>query len=168
MADFTALIIAGIAALWDIRTGRIPNLITMPALVFGIIINIYYSGLAGLGMSMSGLAAGFLLLIILYVMGAMGAGDVKLLAAIGALVGPMAVLYVFLYTAAAGGLIALGLLFIRRQWKDVLFNMFLSIQSLSVNSLLHGQRQKLPASSGIKFPYGIAIFIGTAAEFILR
>lgn len=91
----------------DTRHSRIPNLATVPLALFGLAFNTWQGGLQGLGMAVMGLLLGLGLLMIPHVMGGMGAGDVKAMAALGAVVGPGAIFQVFLYTALFGGLFSL-------------------------------------------------------------
>lgn len=158
------LIIVGTATLWDISTRRIPNFVTLPAIVLGLIFNTYYSGLTGLGDALIGLVVGILLLLIPFTLGGMGAGDVKILAAIGALNGTSVVFHTFLYSAIAGGVVALVVALLRKQLFPVLSNIFWALHNL----FTRGKGQPLmPVTSGIRFPYGIAIFIGTITTYWL-
>ena len=97
----------GAGAFIDLRTRRVPNLITMPLAVLGLAAAA--SGISGLTMSASllGLLLGLTLMLPGYVFGATGAGDVKLLAAAGAWLGPLHIGIAFLYTALVGGVLAL-------------------------------------------------------------
>lgn len=92
----------------DYRTQKIPNKITVPAIVAGVVLSTVYYGFSGLKTSLIGFLVGFLIFLIPFIMGGMGAGDVKLMAAIGAVMGVKFVLWTFVYTAIVGGLIAIG------------------------------------------------------------
>ncbi|MHB9095461.1 MAG: A24 family peptidase [Eubacteriales bacterium] len=158
------LTIVGLAALCDIGTKRIPNLITLPAVVLGLIINTYYSGVTGLGGALAGTLAGISLLIIPFALQGIGAGDVKLLAAVGALNGFQFTLYTFIYSAIAGGIIALSLTLIYGRLNVVLVNVITLYRNIFAR--VFGRRPAeslLPASSNIRFSFGSAIFIGTVA-----
>lgn len=108
--DFAALVAAftALAAVLDYRTQKIPNWLTVPAAILGLV----YSGLAphGIGVlwSLAGFAVGFSLLLLPWLLGGGGMGDVKLLAALGSWLGPMGILMAFSVGAilAAGGMIA--------------------------------------------------------------
>ena len=95
-------------ALWisyeDLRTRKIPNYLTFGAALAGLAYNLAVSGWGGLGDGLLGLLLGLAFLILPYLMGGMGAGDVKALAALGAWLGPAGTLYLFCYMAIAGGL----------------------------------------------------------------
>lgn len=98
---------AGGGALIDLRTRRVPNALTLALAASGVSGAIF--GLTGLTLaaSLSGLVLGLALMLPGHILGATGAGDVKLFAAIGALVGPVTISIAFLYTVVAGGAIAL-------------------------------------------------------------
>ena len=98
------------AAVTDVRSSRIPNIITFPLAGLGLMIHSVSDGLDGFLFSIQGLGIGFGLLFVFYLLGGMGAGDVKLLAAVGAIIGPYDVFIAFLITACLGGLYAVGLM----------------------------------------------------------
>jgi len=156
-------------ALWiawgDLRTYRIPNYLTLGAALAGLLFQAIFFGWNGVGSGILGLVLGFFLLFPVYVMGGMGAGDVKALAALGAWLGPGLTLMLFCYMAGAGGLIALGMLiykgllwtYIRRGWSYVL-NWILFRPS----GLPPAPATKLE-TKGI--PYGAAIALGMVVIF---
>ena len=106
-------ILAAIAAIFDIRYRRIPNWLVLAGILVGFAWNVSSSGWPGLGRASAGLGLGFILYFPLYLLRARGAGDVKLLAAVGAVTGPLNCLWIFLLTAILGGIIALFLLLFR-------------------------------------------------------
>lgn len=91
----------------DFSTQKIPNKITIPAIIAGILVSTIYFGFSGLWSSLLGFAVGFLIFLLPFIFGGMGAGDVKLMAAIGAVMGARFVFMTFVYTAIVGGIIAL-------------------------------------------------------------
>jgi prepilin peptidase CpaA len=103
------LLIAGLlhAVFTDLRARRISNRITYPLMLVGLVGNGVMGGWGGLAHSGLGWAAGLGLMLIPFLLGAMGAGDVKLMAAIGAIKGPEFVLSAALYASVAGGLVAI-------------------------------------------------------------
>src|SRR5215813_4908326 len=92
----TAFIV--VISVFDIRERRIPNLIVFPAVIIGLTLNLVLRGWEGLGFGLKGLATGFALLFIPYLVGGMKAGDVKFLAAIGAFTGATDVVRALLAT----------------------------------------------------------------------
>ena len=95
------------AVFTDLRVRRISNKLTYPTMLLGLIAGAAMGGWNGLGQSFQGLALGMGIMLIPFLLGAMGAGDVKLLAAIGAVKGPEFVLIAALYACVAGGILAL-------------------------------------------------------------
>ena len=98
------------AVISDFSDHRIPNAITLFAAVVGLSSHLYLGGLQGVGLSMGGLVVGMACLLPFYLLGGMGAGDVKMMGAIGAFVGPEASLFAVAVGLVAGGLGGLGLL----------------------------------------------------------
>jgi prepilin peptidase CpaA len=90
----------GTAATWDWRWRRIPNWLTVSAAICGLAFHLTTAGWAGLGKSLAGFAVGFALLLVLWIIGGGGAGDVKFMAALGAWLGPVPIVIVFVLSAA--------------------------------------------------------------------
>jgi len=104
----------------DTIYSKIPNLCNLALLLAGLTYNIYQSGLPGAWHAFLGLTVGFSLLLIPYLMGGMGGGDVKALGALGALLGPNEVFQVFLYIGMIGGVLAiLHYLFQKNLWHKI-------------------------------------------------
>ncbi|KUO50535.1 MAG: hypothetical protein APF76_07765 [Desulfitibacter sp. BRH_c19] len=161
---------------FDIITKKIPNMLTFPVMLLGLISYTYTGGLTGFWFSFSGLLVGIGIFLIPFILGGMGGGDVKLLGAIGALMGSQFVLIAALYTAIAGGIIALiillhkgrlflmikkGLVKIAKPISNSLALTFKSVwfERMAINlSLADAETQK---QEPIKFAYGIAIALGT-------
>jgi prepilin peptidase CpaA len=98
-----------VTAMWtDLRASRIPNWLTFSAMGFALVVRAWLGGLQGAIFGLTGLGAGLGLFLILYLSGSIGAGDVKLMAAVGALVGPSGALLSGLLAIMVGGAYALG------------------------------------------------------------
>jgi prepilin peptidase CpaA len=108
--DAVLIAVVTYAVVTDLRTRRISNRLTYSAAVIGLAINTLAAGWSGLAVSSLGLAVGFGLLLLPFLFGAMGGGDVKLLAAIGAIKGPYFVVVAMIYAGLAGGVLAAGYL----------------------------------------------------------
>jgi len=106
------------ASLTDVAHRKIPNVITYPLALFGLIYNIVMAGMSGLLFSLSGILVGGGILLLFYALGGMGAGDVKLMAAVGSILGPLGVFQAFLYSALVGGLYALVVLYRHGALRD--------------------------------------------------
>ncbi len=99
-----------LAAVTDLRWHKIPNALTFPTMAVGMLGHTLAEGLGGFLFSFGGLVLGLGVLLGFYVLGGMAAGDVKLLGAVGAILGPVEVFLVFLMIAVLGGLYAVGVL----------------------------------------------------------
>ncbi len=156
----TVIALVVVSALWDIRTRRIPNFLTYPAAIGAVAYHTVSGGAAGLYLSLCGLSLGLMLLVVFYFLGGMGAGDVKLMGAVGAMLGPGGVFDAFLYTAVIGGLYALFLLIMNGNLLKTLgrygcvLRTFILTRSFMVPPA--AERKKMPALC-----YGVAIAAGT-------
>jgi len=117
-----SLLCAGIGSVTDIRERRIPNLITGPAIVAGLMLHTIYGGWRGLGdAALAGLIAGGIFLIF-FLAGGMGAGDVKLMTAVGCIAGLSPLPLVVISTALAGGVFALAVSIYHGRLRETLGN----------------------------------------------
>ncbi len=126
------MVLALVSGVVDWREHRIPNWITVPGLLLGLAANTILADRTGWRFALTGMAAAILVYLPLYLIHGMGAGDVKLMAAIGAIVGPLNWGILFLSTALIGGLAALALIVLRRRVYETWFNV-----QLLMGSLLH-------------------------------
>src|SRR5437773_1063833 len=105
---YTPLLVCLIwAAVQDVRTRRIRNELTLPLIIAGVLQSFWSMHTVAPKSALAGLAVGFGLTFIMFAMGAIGGGDVKLMAAVGAWVGPFAALQVFVAAALAGSVVVL-------------------------------------------------------------
>jgi prepilin peptidase CpaA len=146
---------AGLSAAIDVKTRRIPNAITITAASLGVVMAA--AGMNGLSVraSLAGFAVGMLLMLPGHVLGRTGGGDVKLFAALGAMLGPRAIFTAFLYTAICGGVLALGFAVIRGRLHATLAG----TRRLIVQPGAAKAEIEAP-SRGNTFPYGPAIAAG--------
>ena len=170
-----SLLLAGLmsGAVWhDVRSRKIPNRLVFPGALAGVVLNALLpaAGAAfmpvpgGLGLltALAGLGLGLVLLLPMYALKTMGAGDVKLMAMVGAFVGPQAVFGCMLFSLLAGGVLALGVAAFHGSLRQITSNSY----HLLLNSLMRGLAGQRPevdapnAPSG-KLPYAIAIAAGT-------
>ena len=146
---------------------KVPNWLTFPMIVGGWAFSAAAFGWSGLGWSLLGTAVGLGLLLPLYAIGGMGAGDVKLLGGVGAWVWGTVTFYAFCVSAIVGGAIAVAMVLYRRSWGQhrAQFQMILAeiatIRDPEQLATIAAQRK----SSMLLLPYGIPIAIGTIAYF---
>jgi prepilin peptidase CpaA len=157
-----------VAAIIDLYLRKIPNLLTYPTIVIAFIYNCIYNGFNGLLFSVTGLLVGLIALGIFYLFGGMGAGDVKLMGAVGAVLGPKNVLNAFLFTGIVGGIYAIAVILLRFEAsKKLLKRTIATLKTL----LFTGNIILIPAVEDEKPPklcYGIAIAIGALITIWLK
>jgi prepilin peptidase CpaA len=166
--EVVLLIVVLAAAVYDVRYRRIPNWLTGASVLMGLGLNTFlafdrverWSGLIG---SAEGLAAGFCVYFVLYLMRAMGAGDVKLMAAIGSIVGLRDWFGIFFLTAIVGGIMALLLVLARKRLKKTFFNLGFIFEEMSHGRPAYMRNEELDVKSGksLGLPHGAVIAVGT-------
>lgn len=144
---------------YDVRFRRIPNVVVLTALIAGLTLNIILAGKSGALSSIGGFAIAFVPMFLMHIFGAMGAGDVKLFAAVGSVVGVALVPMTFVVVVMLGAVLAI----------------YSMIRSRTVMSTMHGvlrifvgilpgwemPRFSLPANRQHTIPYGVAIMLGS-------
>ncbi len=123
IAFSVAATVALVAAMIDLRRFRVPNALTFPLGLSGLLFHATVSGTSGLQYSFGGITVGLVALVLFYILGVMGAGDVKLLAAIGAWIGAQNVLYVFCVAGIVSGIHSLVALAWQRRLHEVPANL---------------------------------------------
>lgn len=118
-ANWAMWVLGAIAVFEDLRRRQIPNWLTGAGVMAGLLCGAAKSGWVGLGMAAGGAAAGFLLFLIFYLMGGMGAGDIKLLSAFGALLGPSGTIIAGLLAAVAGAVFAGAILLLKPRTRAI-------------------------------------------------
>jgi prepilin peptidase CpaA len=155
------LSILSISAIIDFRSQKIPNLITLPTVIIALVYHFYIHGLDGLFFSALGLVTGVGLFILPYISGGMGAGDAKLMGAVGAILGSKGVFVAFLLTAIIGGIYAVIIILLNeKQFKGFFKKQFITLQLF----ILTRKFIPDPAEENDNKPklcYGVAIALGT-------
>ncbi|MBA3240876.1 MAG: prepilin peptidase [Acidobacteria bacterium] len=151
--------LAFIITYYDVRYRRIPNLFVLATLISGILLNTFFGGWGGALVSLEGCALAFGLMFVLHLLGAMGAGDVKLFAAIGSVVGAQLVLPTFLVVVLTGGVLAVVAMVRAGSVRTTLHN----VLRIFVGMLPGWQmpRFAVPADRRHTIPYGVAITLGS-------
>jgi prepilin peptidase CpaA len=159
-----------VAAVIDGLKLKVPNWITFPMIISGWVYSATlsdYAGWEGLMYSVLGTVVGLGLLLPAYAIGGMGAGDVKLLAGVGAWVWSTTTLYAFAVSAIIGGIIAVLMVLARRKWFKhqaqfwMICNEILTVKDPEKLAAIAAERKP----SMMLLPYGIPIAIGTIAYF---
>ncbi len=149
-----------IAIINDIRFRKIPNLLTYPSMMIAIVYHTFINGFEGFLFSLEGLGLGIAVLTVFYLMGGMGAGDVKLMGAVGGFLGPKGVFTAFLFTALVGGVYALALLALRGYLKGTLKRYGLILKTfLLTKKIIYVSSSK--EEKKLRLCYGVAIASGT-------
>jgi prepilin peptidase CpaA len=151
------------AGISDLRTRRIPNWLTVSGVLAGLALNTFLFGLSGLGHSAAGLALAFGIYIVLYSLRAMGAGDVKLMAAVGSIVGPGDWFGIFLITAVIGGISALALILWRKRTRKTFANVTFILGEMMHMRPAYMAREELSVNSpaAVTMPHGTVIALGS-------
>jgi prepilin peptidase CpaA len=153
----------GAAAVIDLRTRRVPNQLTLAIWVLGVVLAASHATRVTLAGAVLGSAVALLLMLPGHVIGATGAGDVKLFAAIGTLLGPAHVVAAFLYTAIAGGVLAVVVAARRRRLQETVERTAALVRTGGSNV---GEIEHRAANN--RFAYAPAIALGAlAAAFSL-
>jgi len=158
-----------VAAFIDWRTMRIPNWLTAGGMLYGVVANAVLtpSTATGLAVGAGGMAVGLALLLPLYLLRTMGAGDVKLMAAVGAFLGPLAVLKAALFVFVIGGVAALAFALSRRASRQLAANLTEFAESLVLPGVAVW-RPGIGAASIGNLPYGVSISAGTLLFLVSR
>lgn len=156
-----------VAVVIDLRSRRIPNKLTASMAAAAVALNVFDAGAAGAWFSAKGLLAGAALLLIPFAAGGIGAGDVKMLAAVGALKGAEFALAAFLFAGIAGGLIAGASVIANKQGKETM-GRIKNVLLLAAAGAKPAAEAESNAKKRRAIPYAGAIALGTlAAMFIL-
>ncbi len=165
MAILTVAVAGGVH---DVRTRRIPNVLTFGAAVLAFAYFWLAGGWSGLGTSALGWAVGFGLFVPFYLLRGMGAGDVKQLAALGAWFGPSATLVLAVATAIAGGALALAVVLWRGALKTTFQNIWVLLCHWRISGLRALPEISLDDRRRLRVPYGVPIALGAVATLWLR
>ena len=168
VVQFAAVGIGVVACVTDLRSRRIPNALTVTGAAAGIGYHLWTGALAGLSFSALGWLVGALIFIVPFALRGLGGGDVKLLAALGAWLGPEEVFWVALYTGVAGGVFAIVTAAMSGYLRQMLSNIWLLLCHWQVAGLKALPEITLEGSNGPKLAYAVPILCGMGAALWLR
>ena len=166
--EAVVLILGGLACVCDLRTRRIPNLLTFGGAALALAYSVWMSGFGGLLTSVGGWAVGCALFLPMFVLGGMGAGDVKLAACLGAWLGPMPAVFVALYSAIAGGVMALVVALATGYFKQAVGNVWLLLAHWRVVGVRPLPELTLETARGPRLPFALPILAGAMAAMWLK
>lgn len=166
------LVLLAAAAACDWRSYRIPNLLTGAGIVFALVYNTAVPPAmhAGWTWAPAGMLLGFGALLPVYAIGAMGAGDVKLMAMVGAFLGLQGTAYALFFSVLAGGIAALALALRQRMLAQMMANTGAILRDLLWSAVASGKPRLQPgqAPSAGRLAYGVSIAFGTTAFVLAR
>jgi prepilin peptidase CpaA len=162
-----------LAALLDWRSRRIPNWLTVPGLLSGVVVHALIAGWHGTLFALEGASLALILLLPLVALRALGAGDWKLMGAVGAFVGPVMFLFVLLGSILASGLMAIVQVYRTGRVMDTLKNMVTLVRGFFTFGLRKNPQISLDNPRLLKLPFGVAVAAATlvcfyAANFMVK
>lgn len=168
IAESAALVIGILASITDMRSQRIPNALTFGAAVAAALFHAVAPGGLGVSAGVVGLIVGLAIFFPLFALGAMGAGDVKLMAALGAWMGWQPIIIVALYGAVAGGALALVVAARHRYTRTAVTN----VRTLLTHWWLVGIKPlpalTLESGTAMRLPYAFPILVGVVVTIWLH
>ncbi|MFH1904165.1 MAG: A24 family peptidase [bacterium] len=165
LSDILLILLLVISLTTDLITHKIYNCVTFPAVAVGLLLSVWNHGISGLTSSMLGLAIGFSIFAVVFAFGGVGGGDVKLMAAVGAIGGYPFILNACFYGILAGGILAIAVMI----WKGTFWRGLKNIFRLILSFIMPGLKtEALKLSNSEKIPYGAALSVGVFIAWVFR
>lgn len=164
----SAIAVAVVAAIWDLRTRRIPNLLTFGSALLAIVAHTYTGGVTAAGWSLAGWFVGVLFFLPIFALRGMGAGDVKLLAALGAWLGPGPIVWVALFSLVAGGVIGLLVALGYGYLTQALTNIWWMFSYWKAEGPKPVPQVTLATQKGPRLAYAVPVFAGLMVTLWLK
>jgi len=168
LPTIVAMAVGALACLWDLRTRRIPNALTLSAPALAVVWFLSTSGAGGALSALYGWFVGLAIFLPFYLLGGMGAGDVKLMAALGAWLGPALVFWSALYAAIAGGVLAVVIATYGGYLRQALRNLGAVVLYWRIVGPRPLPALTLETAPGPRLAYALPILIGMVAAIWLR
>ena len=163
----TALAFVTLCMASDLRTRRIPNAITGPAILAGATLNVLYGGGAGLTASLAGLGLAIGVLLAPFAAGGIGGGDVKMMGAVGALLGPHRTLVSLATGLVLGGLVMAVHLARQGRLREKLLAMAVMIGGAATECSLQPLKISADTPGAVSLPYSVPLGLGTLTALVL-
>ena len=154
-----------VAGFVDFRTHKIPNWLTVPAFILGVGLHTAFAGWPGAKASLEGTGLALVLLLPLVLLRALGAGDWKLMGAVGAFLGPILFLFVLFGSILASGLMAIVEMMRTQRVRETLHNMFVLVRGFISFGLRANPEISLDNPRLLKLPFGVAVAVSTLVCF---
>jgi prepilin peptidase CpaA len=166
--QLVAIGIAVVATVWDLKTRRIPNFLTFGSALVAVAVHVYAGGWAAGGWSVAGWFVGVAFFLPFFALGGMGAGDVKLLAAIGAWLGPGPAVWVALFSLIAGGIIGLVVALSYGYLTQAIANLSWMFQFWRAEGPKPVPEVTLATHKGPRLAYAVPVFAGLMVTLWLQ
>jgi len=168
VTSVVALLIGLVACAIDVRTRRIPNALTFASAGAALLFHVTTGGSVGLLTAAGGWTVGVAIFFVPFALGGLGGGDIKLLGALGAWLGPTDAVWLALYTAVVGGVLALFVALAHGYLRQALSNIWLLLAHWRVAGVRPLGEVSLAGSSGPRLAYAVPVFLGTLITIWLR
>ena len=163
-----AITIAAAACVTDLRSRRIPNVLTFGGALAGLLFHAITGGIPGFSQAIGGWMVGAMVFAIPFALGGLGGGDVKLLAALGAWLGPVTTIWLALYAGVAGGIGAVVVALANGYLRTAITNVSVLLLHWRVNGLGPVHEVSLEGRAGTRLAYALPIFGGLLAAIWLQ
>ncbi len=154
--DYCLIIYLLIALYFDVKYSKLPNWLTVSGITFGLVFHLITDGVQGLIFSVLGLLVAGFIFILLYIFRAVGAGDAKLFAGIGAIVGIEVSLYLTMYSIVYAGIIGVIILLFTRTFLQKMTSAFFALLGTAFSKDF-SPLEEFKATKGTKFPFMYAV-----------
>ena len=155
------ILLTALAAFVDFRSRKIPNWLTVPAFVAGLTLRTVLFGWPGAKSALEGTGLALLVLLPVVLMRALGAGDWKLMGAVGAFLGPLMFLFVLLGSILVSGIMAIVEMARTRRVRETFHNLYVLVQGFFTFGLRANPKISLDNPELLKLPFGVAVAIAT-------
>jgi len=166
--QYLALAVAVVAAACDLRSRKIPNILTFTSALVAVCLHGYMGGWREAGLAVGGLVVGVALFFPFFAVGGLGAGDVKLLGAVGAFVGPFATVWVALYASISGGLMALLVASYAGYLRKAFVNLWCIVMYWRIEGPRPVPEMTLATHKGPRLAYAVPVLAGVMLTLWLR